>query len=164
MLLEAGKTLGIRPFGLEAQNVLRLEKGHVIIGQETEIRTSLHDLGMGFLWNREKSVYKTVGAPALKFTEHQEGRMKLVGFQMKDPSRPAKDGAIIVDSHIRGHVCTSRYSTTLGESIGLVLVDSDLAAAGTQMEIFEDNMGDDRLYATVVPTPFYDPKGKRMKM
>ena len=44
------------------------------------------------------------------------------------------------------------------------LVESDLASMGTRLEIFEDNMGDERLYATVVPTPFYDPEGKRMKM
>ena len=90
--------------------------------------------------------------------------MKLVGFKMEDPERPAKDGSIIVDTNIRGHVCTSRYSFTLGEGIGLALVGSDLASMGTRLEIFEDNMGDERLCATVVPTPFYDPEGKRMKM
>ncbi|HIJ41347.1 MAG TPA: glycine cleavage T protein (aminomethyl transferase), partial [Deltaproteobacteria bacterium] len=164
LVLHAGGDYGIRPFGLEAQNVLRLEKGHVIIGQESEIRTTLHDLRLGFLWHRQKSLYKTVGAPALKFTEHQDGRMKLVGFKMENPERPAKDGAIIVDKTIQGHICTSRYSFTLGESIGLALVASDLADMGTRFEIFEDNMGDSRLYATVVPTPFYDPDGNRLKM
>jgi sarcosine oxidase subunit alpha len=163
LLLEAGEEYGIRPFGLEAQNVLRLEKGHVIIGQESEIRTTLHDLGLGFLWYRQKSLYKTVGAPALKFTEHQDGRMKLVGFKMEDSQRPAKDGSIIVDTSIRGHVCTARYSFTLGEAIGMALVDSGLAEKGTRFEIFEGDALDERLYATVVPTPFYDPEGKRMK-
>ena len=90
--------------------------------------------------------------------------MKLVGFKMENPERPAKDGAIIVDKTIQGHICTSRYSFTLGESIGLALVASDLADMGTRFEIFEDNMGDSRLYATVVPTPFYDPDGNRLKM
>jgi sarcosine oxidase subunit alpha len=164
MLLEEGQPFHIRPFGLEAQNILRLEKGHVIIGQESEIRTTLHDLGMGFLWNREKSLYKTVGAPALHFTEHQEGRMKLVGFRMEDPRRPPKDGSIIVDNRIRGHVCTARYSFTLDQSIGLAHVHSDLEDIGTRLEIFEDNMGSRRLYAEVVPTPFYDPEGMRLKM
>jgi sarcosine oxidase subunit alpha len=164
LLLEAGRDYGIQPFGLEAQNVLRLEKGHVIIGQESEIRTTLHDLGLGFLWYRQKSIYKTVGAPALKFTEHQKGRMKLVGFKMKNPERPAKDGSIIVDTSILGHICTSRYSFSQGQSIGMALVESDLASIGTRLEIFEDNMGDERLHANVVPTPFYDPEGKRMKM
>jgi len=149
---------------LEAQNALRLEKGHVIVGQETEIRTTLHDLGLGFLWSPKKQPVKAVGSRALTFTERQEGRMKLVGFKMENPKRPAKDGALIVDDTIRGHVCTSRYSFTLKESIGLGLVDADLSKIGTRLKIFEDNMGDHRLYATVVHPPFYDPEGKRMKM
>jgi sarcosine oxidase subunit alpha len=164
MLLEAGAPFHILPFGLEAQNMLRLEKGHVIIGQESEIRTTLHDLGLGFLWHREKSLYKVVGAPALQFTEHQKGRMKLVGFRMENSKRPAKDGSIIVDQKIRGHVCTSRYSFTLKAAIGMALTHDELAKAGTRLEIYEDNAGDERLYAEVVPIPFYDPEGKRMRM
>ncbi len=164
LLLQSGESFGIKPFGLEAQNVLRLEKGHVIIGQETEIRTTLHDLGLGFLWYRNKPIHKTVGAPALKFTEHQEQRMKLVGIKMEDTERPAKDGSVVVDSSIRGHVCTSRYSFVLDEAIGLALVEAELAGIDTRLEIFEDNMKEDRIYARVVPTPFYDPEGNRLRM
>lgn len=163
-LMEAGAEFSIRPFGLEAQNVLRLEKGHVIIGVESEIRTTLHDLGMGFLWDRNNPQAKTVGAPALRFTENQEGRMKLVGFKMDDPGRPPKDGSLVVDDAIRGYVCTARYSSTMKESIGLALVEAGLAREGGQLQIFEDGMGPDRLTATVVSTPFFDPEGKRLKM
>ena len=84
LLMEAGKEFGIRHFGLEAQNVLRMEKCHLIIGSESEQRTTLHDVGLGFLWDRSKSEAKTVGAVALKETENQEGRLKLVGFKMED--------------------------------------------------------------------------------
>ena len=164
LLLEAGRPYDLMPFGLEAQNVLRLEKAHIIIGQETEIRTTLHDLGLGSLWYREKSVYKTVGAPALHFTEHQESRMKLVGFKMEDPHRPPQDGSIIVDEKIRGYVCTARFSFTLNESIGLALVHSDLAETGTHLEFFEGNKSEKRLHGTVVSTPFYDPDGKRQRI
>ena len=163
-LMEAGAEFSIRPFGLEAQNVLRLEKGHVIIGVESEIRTTLHDLGMGWLWHRNKPWAKTVGAPALRFTEQQEGRMKLAGFKMEDPGRAPKDGSIIVDEVIRGYVCTARYSSTLQEAIGLALVEAPLAREGSRLQIFEDGMGTDRLTATVVPTPFLDPEGKRLRM
>mgnify|MGYP005845006457 CR=1 FL=1 len=164
LLMQAGKPEGIQPFGLEAQNTLRLQKGHVIIGQESEIRTTLHDLGLGFLWYRDKPEAKTVGAPALRFTEHQKGRMKLVGLEMEDVNRPAKDGSLVVDENIRGHICTSRYSGILGKSIAMALVTDELAEIGTRVAIFEDNMGDARLYARVVKTPFYDPEGKRLRM
>src|SRR5258708_19028542 len=36
LLVEAGRSFGIKPFGVEAQRVLRLEKGHVIVGQDTD--------------------------------------------------------------------------------------------------------------------------------
>jgi sarcosine oxidase subunit alpha len=164
LLLEAGREYGIRPFGVEAQNVLRLEKGHVIIGQESEIRTTLHDLGLGFLWSRDKVEAKTVGAPALHFTEHQEGRLKLVGLEMENPYRPPKDGSIVVDLAIRGYVATARFSFPLQKAVGLALVEDHLAKPGTRLAVFEDGMGRKRLNAKVVPLPFYDPEGKRLKM
>ncbi|KPK21508.1 MAG: hypothetical protein AMK69_21685 [Nitrospira bacterium SG8_3] len=83
---------------------------------------------------------------------------------MENPARPPKDGAIVVDDAIRGYVFTARYSFTLEKSIGFALVEEQLAELGTRLAIFEDNMGEDRLYAEVVPTPFYDPEGQRLKM
>jgi len=163
VLADAGKEFGIRNFGLEAQNVLRMEKCHLIIGSESEQRTTLHDVGLGFLWSRHKPQAKTVGAVALKQTEKQEERLKLVGFKMENPSRAPRDGSIIVDSAIRGYVCIARRSLTLKESVGLALVDAPLAAEGTRLQIYEDECGGRHLYATVVATPFYDPEGERLK-
>jgi sarcosine oxidase subunit alpha len=164
LLTEAGKEFGLRNFGLEAQNVLRMEKCHLIIGSESEQRTTLHDVGLGFLWDRNKTEAKTIGAVALRQTENQEGRLKLVGFKMEDPSRAPKDGSIIVDSAIRGYVCVARRSFTLQESVGLALVDAPLTEEGTRLQIYEDECNGQHLYAKVVPTPFYDPEGKRLKM
>jgi sarcosine oxidase subunit alpha len=164
LLAEAGKEFGLRNFGLEAQNVLRMEKCHLIIGSESEQRTTLHDVGLGFLWDRNKPEAKTIGAVALRQTENQEGRLKLVGFKMEDPSRAPKDGSIIVDSAIRGYVCVARRSFTLQESVGLALVDAPLTEEGTRLQIYEDECNGQHLYAKVVPTPFYDPEGQRLRM
>jgi sarcosine oxidase subunit alpha len=141
-----------------------MEKGHIIIGSESEQRTTLHDVGLGFLWHRNKEEAKTVGAVALKQTEKQEGRFKLVGFKMENPSRTPKDGSLIVDSAIRGYVCIARSSFGLKESIGLALVDSSLAEVGTRLQIYEDECEGRHLYGTVAPLPFYDPEGKRLRM
>ncbi len=163
VLADAGKEFGIRNFGLEAQNVLRMEKCHLIIGSESEQRTTLHDVGLGFLWSRNKPEAKTVGAVALKQTEKQEGRLKLVGFKMESPSRAPRDGSLIVDNAVRGYVCIARHSFALNEPVGLALVDAPLTAEGTRLQIYEDECGGQHLYATVVKTPFYDPKGERVK-
>jgi len=165
ILENAGKPLGIRNFGLEAQSVLRMEKGHVIIGSESEQRTTLHDLRLGFLWHRNKPEAKTVGAAALKHTEHQKGRLKLVGFKMEDSaSAPPKDGSIIVDEKIRGYVCTARYSHILKASVGMALVEDNLSPVGKRLAIFEDDCNGKLTYAKITPMPFYDPEGERVRM
>jgi sarcosine oxidase subunit alpha len=165
VLIEAGKEFGMKNFGLEAQNTLRLEKGHIILGSESEQRTTLHDIGLGFLWNRNKSEWKTVGAVALKQTEHQEGRLKLVGFKTEhSTSKAPRDGSPIVDGRVRGYVCTARFSSALQEPVGMALVDDDLAKEGSRLAIFEDDCDGQLIHAKVVPMPFYDPEGSRMKM
>ncbi|MFO7715220.1 2Fe-2S iron-sulfur cluster-binding protein [Desulfosarcina sp.] len=163
MLKAAGAEFGIRNFGVEAQNVLRMEKCHVILGSESEQRTNLLDLGLGFLWDRKKADAKTVGAVALRQAENTPGRLKLVGIRMEDDNRPARDGALIVDSKVRGYVATMRKSFSTGQAVGMALVESQLADIGTRLEIFEDECNGVRLYARVVAMPFYDPDGKRMK-
>ncbi len=164
MLKVAGAEFGIRNFGVEAQNVLRMEKCHIILGQESEQRTNLLDIGLGFLWDRTKTNAKTVGAVALRQAENKPGRLKLVGIRMEDDSRPARDGSLIVDSKVRGYVATMRKSFSTGQAVGMALVESQLAGIGTRLEIFEDECNGVRMYARVVEMPFYDPKGERMKM
>jgi len=165
LLMEAGQEFGIRNFGLEAQNALRLDKAHIIIGSESEQRTTLHDLGLGFLWHRHKPEAKTVGDAALRHTEKQPGRLKLVGFKMENDSAAApKDGSPIVDKRIRGYVCTARLSVALKEAIGLALVDDELAAVGSRLAIYEDSCQGQLIYAKVVQKPFYDPQGKQLRM
>ncbi len=163
MIKEAGAEFGIQNFGVEAQNVLRMEKCHIILGSESEQRTNLLDLGLGFLWARGKADSKTVGVVALRQAENDEGRLKLVGIRMADDSRAARDGALIVDHKVRGYVATMRKSFTTGEAVGMALVESQLAEIGTRLEIYEDECNDVRLHARVVPMPFYDPGGERMK-
>ncbi len=154
-LWQAGRDCGIRAFGLEAQNVLRLERGHLIIGEDTELRTTLLDLGLGFLWDRDKTGFKTVGIPALRHTEKQPDRMKLIGFRMDNPSWTPPGGSIIVDSEVRGYVTSSRYSHALKQSIGLALVEEPLASPGGPLEIFVGGPDRRRLRAVVHRGAFY---------
>ncbi len=146
-------------------NALRLEKGHVIIGLDTEQIVNLLDLGMGFMWSREKKGYQTIGVAALRQMENQPGRTKLIGFKMNPGQKKPDDGAIVVDTDIRGWVTGCRSSRLLGETIGLALVEASLAKPGTQIHIFHAGMNrDERLTATVVAPHFYDPEGKRLRM
>jgi sarcosine oxidase subunit alpha len=83
---------------------------------------------------------------------------------MENPARAPKDGSIIVEKEIKGYVCTARHSLMLNESVGLALVDASLAQEGRRLQIYEDECEGQLLSASVVPTPFYDPEGNRLKM
>jgi sarcosine oxidase, subunit alpha len=168
---ETGKPMGIRPFGLEAQSVLRLEKGHVIIVVDTDNHTTLHEIGMTKLWANRVTDAETVGAPALRFAEKQMHRERLVGFMMEHPEQTPPDGSVVVaEGEVRGRVCTCRYSPTLRATIGMALVDPRLAAVDGFLEIYRDGRlvkgkvpEKKTMRAKVVPMPFYDPKGERLR-
>jgi sarcosine oxidase subunit alpha len=164
MINEAGKEFGIQNFGVEAQNVLRMEKCHIILGTESEQRTNLLDLGLGFLWDRSKAEAKTVGAVALRQAENDSTRLKLVGFKMENNGRAPRDGALVVDEKVRGYIATARDSFSLKEAVGMALVEGKLAKIGTRLSIYEDECNGELIYGKVVKMPFYDPEGKRMKM
>ena len=53
-LLEAGRDLGIRPHGLDALRLLRLEKGHIIIGQDTDFDATPAKLNMSWAVRDDK--------------------------------------------------------------------------------------------------------------
>jgi sarcosine oxidase subunit alpha len=165
-LMEAGAQAGIRPFGLEAQGTLRLEKGHVIIGQETEQRVNLLDLGLGFLWDRDDTASGKVGAPALRFTHDQAGRHRLTGLELSAAEGAGLlDGAVAYEGEaIQGYVCTCRYSPALDKIIGLALVREHLAAPGTELTLYQNLAGRaQRFTARAVRPPFYDPDGERLR-
>ena len=167
LLLEAGKSFNIKPFGQEAQFILRLEKAHVIIGQETESRVNLIDVGMGFAWSKNDTKNRKIGSYALQIAKDQPGRLKLAGFTIDDDAKVPGDGAVIVanESDVIGNVCSCRYSETLGKAVGLALVEETLSQVGSTLELFEDGMDTkDRIKAIVCKTPFYDPDGLKQKV
>lgn len=166
LLWEAGQEFGIRPFGMEAQNCLRAEKGHVIVGTESEQRVTLTDIGMGFLWARQDTASKKVGAPALRACARQAGRMKLVGFRSSDSGVSPLDGDIVVDGgEIVGYACTTRFSETLGWQYGMALLDEPYTQEGSEINFYQGLGQDSKRYtATVIPPHFYDPEGRRLRM
>ncbi len=156
ILRDAGKPFGIAEFGEDTMDLLRLERGHVAMERESEQRTTLHDLGLGRLWDRNKRDSNTVGAFALRRTESQPGRLKRVGFETEPGTgRPAREGALVADDEIRGYVCSSRYSFALEKFIGVALVEEKLASVGARLSIFEEGCKGRSICAVVVPMPFY---------
>jgi sarcosine oxidase subunit alpha len=149
---------GARPFGLEPQRVLRLEKGHVIVGQDTDSESNLYSSGMSWLPKLDKDDF--VGKFALEHFADREEKEKLVGFTMEEDVLPAEGAQIVIEGVPAGRVTSARRSEAVGQVIGLAWVPSNRSEPGTRVEIQVDRL---RRGARIAHGAFFDPSGERMR-
>jgi sarcosine oxidase subunit alpha len=148
---------GARAFGVEAQRVLRLEKGHAIVAQDTDNLTNPFEAGLGWAVRMKKPFF--VGQRSLRIHVRRGARQKLIGFELA-PEQVASGAAIresnllIHGSDIAGRVTSVAQSPTLGRTIGLAMAAPHLAPPGTPIVI---RASDGRMVsARVVRTPFLE--------
>jgi sarcosine oxidase subunit alpha len=161
-LLEHGADLGVGPFGVEAQRILRLEKGHFIVGQDTDGLTGPYDVGLGRMVKPDKDDF--TGKPELAWQSGRGARFRLVGLQPHDGSLVPPEASQLVEgkSEIVGRITSSRMSPTLGRSICLGFVAPHLTTPGTKVMVqLPDG---ERIPASVTPHhAHYDPEGTRQR-
>ncbi len=165
-LMAAGEEFGIAPFGVEAQRVLRLEKAHIIVGQDTDALTN--PISANMAWAVKFNKRDFLGKPMLTRISDRETEQRLVGFKMARRDVVPEEGlqAVRPDAkgkqEIIGWLTSCRFSPVLEETIGLCWLSACLAAeAGTPFQIRRDGELED---AYVHHGPFYDPKGERLQM
>ena len=158
-LMEAGADLGVGPFGVEAQRILRLEKGHFIVGQDTDGLTGAHAVGLGRMVKLEKEDF--AGKPELVWQSEWDDRFRLVALQPMDGSVVPPEASQIVEwKKIVGRITSSRMSPTLGRSICLGFVAPHLAEPETTVTVrLRDGS---KIPARVMPQHAHvDPEGSR---
>ncbi len=149
---------GAQPFGLEPQRVLRLEKGHVIVGQDTDSESTLLSAGMSWLPKLDKEDF--VGKWAVEHFAERDERERLVGFTMEEDVVPPEGAQVVIEGWPVGRVTSARRSEEVGAVIGLAWVPPERAEAGTRVEIRVDRQ---LKGAIVMHGAFFDPAGERMR-
>jgi len=158
MLLAHGADLGARPFGLEAQRLLRLEKQHIIVGQDTDSESNALAANMPWIVKFEKDDF--VGKWALEHVRDNGNREHLVGFEMANTTVPPEGGQVVRGGRATGRVTSARWSPTLGKTIGLAWLPPELAEEDAEFEIRVDGRLEP---ARVRLRPFFDPDGERLR-
>jgi len=160
-LLVAGQELDIRPVGIEAQRVLRLEKGHVIVGQDTDAMSNPMELQMQWAIARKKVYF--VGGRSIEALERRPLQRLLAGFCVHGAATiPAESHLVIRDGEMVGRVTSCAWSPSLEKVIGLAYVTPELAAPGSTISIAVG--GGQTVSAEVVSLPFYDADSSRQAM
>jgi len=153
-LLELGQDLGVRPHGLETLLTLRLEKGHVIVGQDTDFDSTPRRLGLDGLAHLDKADF--VGRRALVRTNRLPLDRRLVGLELSGPA-PAEGALIWSDGVAAGQVTSSAWSPALGKAVMLGWLRTSGHGA------LADEVVVDGRRARRVTTPFYDAGGDRAR-
>ncbi len=147
---------GARPFGLEPQRVLRLQKLHVIVGQDTDSESTPYGAAMSWIVKLDKP-QDFIGRWALEHASEHPAAEALVGFRCSGAAVPT-EGAVVLgaDGMPAGQVTSSRYSPKLRQVIGMAWVPAASATDGASITISDAGT---RIPATVTTAPFYDPEG-----
>ena len=152
-LMEAGAPYEVVPHGLDALEVLRLEKGHLYVGQDTLPDDTPAKLGLGWAVHPGKRFAAT---RALERLAALAPERRLVGLEFERGDAELRGEPLRVGGRIVGRVTSAVRSPILDRSIGLGWIRSE-----TNGEI-SDDLRAGRVGARVVPTPFYDPAGERL--
>jgi sarcosine oxidase subunit alpha len=166
-IYEAGKDLGITPYGTEAMHVLRAEKGYPIVGQDTDGTVTPQDAGMEWIVSKQKDF---VGLRSYSRVDAQRSdRKHMVGLLPVDRTTVLPEGAQLVASGtviddgpdpvpMLGHVTSSYASAALERPFALALVAGGRDRIG---EVLLAPVGDELVEVEVASTVLYDPEGTK---
>ncbi len=153
-LIEAGAPMEIKPHGVQALLRLRLEKGHLIIGQDTDFDTTPAKVGLDWLPKMDKPYF--VGKSALERLATLPLETKLLPLAFAGDTAPAEGAVLKTNGQRVGHITSARFSPTLGYGVVLGWVLRMNGQFPTEVEA-----GGAR--GVVASGPFYDPKGEKLR-
>jgi sarcosine oxidase, subunit alpha len=157
----AGEPYGITAYGTEAMHVLRAEKGHIIVGQETDGTVIPADLGLDWTISRSKGDF--VGRRSLTRPDMlRPDRRQLVGLLapevLEEGAQLVAEATATVPMPMLGHVTSAYWSEALRRPIALALVSGGRALIGQTLYVPMP----DRTIAVRVTDPLaYDKEGRR---
>jgi 4-methylaminobutanoate oxidase (formaldehyde-forming) len=178
-LIAAGPEVGLRHAGYHALDSLRLERGFRHWGLDIGPADTPYEVGLGSTVALEK-LSPFVGREALRRRVRAAPQRRLVHVKLDDPE-PLLYGneTVLRGGQIVGRVTSGAYGHTLGAAVGLALLeaapeelagivgDVEAARAGhveaTRAAHIEVEIAGVRVPATLGLTPFYDPRGVRLR-
>lgn len=161
LFMRIGQPQGLTPIGIDAWNLLRLEKGYLHIGADTDGTTTPMNIGWDHVLKRKADF---VGKRSLMLDINQDlNRLQLVGLRAADQS-VLPIGAHVVrgsgdDRVSDGFVTSSGASPTLGEGVALALIHGGAARMGETVRL--EHAGR-RVDARIVALARYDAEGARL--
>jgi sarcosine oxidase subunit alpha len=165
-VLEAGEAFEICPYGIEALMILRLEKGFVHVGSDTDGASTPDDVGWGRVARAKTTDY--IGRRSLFRAANQDpDRKQLVGLEAVDPQQPLKSGGHLLLGENReppaetdGWITSACFSPNLGRHIALGVLRGGEGREGAVLTVCDEN---ERFHVRVVPAVFHDRDNQKLR-
>ncbi|MGO4565999.1 DUF1989 domain-containing protein [Rhizobium sp. 2YAF20] len=153
----AGQKHGIKPMGLEALDMVRIEAGLIFAHYEFTDQTDPFEAGIGFTVPLKSKTEDFIGRDAL-IGRKENPRYKLVGLDIDANETVVHGDTIHIGRAQIGVITSSTRSPILKKTIALARVDVLLSQVGTEVEIGKLDGHQKRLPAVIVPFAHYDPQ------
>ncbi|MBX2868098.1 MAG: aminomethyltransferase family protein [Acidiferrobacterales bacterium] len=162
MIAEAGAKYGIKPMGLEALDMLRIEAGLIFAGYEFCEQTDPFEAGIPFSVPLKSKTDDFIGRDALEKRKVSPQR-KLVGLELTG-KEPAAHGDGVFDGRYQvGEITSAVVSPVLGKNIALCKMNIEYTELNTEIEVGKLDGQQKRLPAKVVAFPHFDPNKERVR-
>lgn len=155
-IMQEGERFGIMPVGLGARDSLRLEMAYSLYGHE--INESTTPVEAGLMWVVKPAKGDFIGRQAILDVKAKGPARKIIGFELAGRNVPRQGFPIEKDGQVIGEVTSGTFSPILERSIGLAYVDVAHASVGNSVDVV---IRDKRIAATLVSTPFVQPRVKK---
>ncbi len=158
---QAGASRGLKPLGLDALDMLRIEAGLIFANHEFCDQTDPFEAGISFAVAKNKQD-DYVGKEALA-KRRAEPQRTLVGLELAGEEAGAHGDCVHAGRKQVGIITSATRSPILAKNIALCRMDIQHAEVGTRVEIGKLDGHQKRIPASVVPFPFYDPEKLRVR-
>jgi len=162
VVMEAGKDEGLIPAGFGALDLLRIEAGLILFGNEFDGQVDPFEAGVGFTVPLKTKNDDFVGRESL-IKRKENPQKKLVGLELISKEKANHGDCVHIGRAQVGIVTSGCISTTLNKNIALCRIDIGHSEIGTEVEVGKIDGEQKRITAKVVGFPHYDPKKTRVR-
>ncbi len=162
VVMNAGSDEGLIPAGFGALDLLRIEAGLILFGNEFDGQTDPFEAGVGFTVPLKTKKEDFIGKDIL-IKRKENPQKKLVGLELAGKEKANHGDCVHIGRSQVGVITSGCISPTLNKNIALCRIDVDHSELGKEVEVGKIDGHQKRIPAKIVPFPHYDPQKLRVK-
>tara|TARA_B100000614_G_scaffold5007_1_gene4935 strand:+ start:507 stop:2846 length:2340 start_codon:yes stop_codon:yes gene_type:complete len=162
VVMDAGKDEGLIPAGFGALDLLRIEAGLILFGNEFDGQVDPFEAGVGFTVPLKTKNEDFIGKDIL-IKRKENPQKKMVGLELAGKEKANHGDCVHIGRSQVGIITSGCISPTLNKNIALCRIDVGHSELHTEVEVGKIDGHQKRIPAKIVPFPHYDPKKLKVR-